>query len=115
MMRDTIRDARNNASECFEGEARAKNPQLTTLTTQVISFSQDEIAAAASLAYIRTKGTQKTITVSDILTELGIIRGSRIWEHRDELISSRLVSKILIKMGFSRLNTRNARYTFSEA
>lgn len=112
MICELYRGARDNAPECFEVEAK---PQLTTLSQQVISFSQEEIASASLLAYLRTEGTTKAITISDVLYELGIIRGSRIWENRNKVVSSQLISNILIKMGFSRLNTRKARFILAEA
>ncbi len=73
-------------------------------------FSDEEIAAAALMAYTTTSGTRKSISTADILDCLGITRGSRAWENSSRFVSFQKMTAVIQRLGFSRAHCAKARY-----
>ncbi len=81
---------------------------------QTICFTDEEIVVAARLAYLTSSGTFRTLIHTDVFQELGIPRGSRLWEERNNIIKPQRLSKVLRDAGFCRVRgaygSRKARY-----
>lgn len=103
-----------------ESHARVDTLHLDSFVPQVKFLASEEItdcmiAAAALLAYVTIKGSGKTITTTDVINEFGIVRGSRAWERRSEILSHQRISYILKKTGFKRATaSKVSRFTLAE-